>query len=206
MKPVILYEDEMLLALNKPAGIPVIPNHPDDKRTMTGLASLYLEEKGENAKAHPCHRLDKDTTGVLLFAKGKKNQQTFMDLFHQNRVRKFYLALVNGKMRQDEGKIDYLVEGKPALTLYRVLKKTEAYSVCDIELMTGRTNQIRIHFKMIGHPVLGDYKFGIRKDFTVSMKRTALHCRKMSFTHPATGNSLDLEAPLPDDMKKMAEI
>lgn len=181
----IIFEDSYLLAVNKPPRLLVIP----------ALADLM--------KAYPCHRLDRDTSGIVLFAKDKETEQKMFQQFKERKVKKKYIALVRGWPRQASGVINKRIEGVEAITRYHVLKKKEGYSILEIEPITGRTNQIRIHLKAIGHPVLGERKYAFGKDFQVKFRRTALHARELSFIHPVTGKTIDLKAALPEDMKKL---
>jgi 23S rRNA pseudouridine1911/1915/1917 synthase len=198
----ILFEDEYIIAVNKAPGILVIPIKKDEKNTLTNKVNEELSKRRLSIKAHPCHRLDRDTSGVILFAKGKKMQQEMMELFHKHLIKKKYLALAEGYVDNDQGEIKIPIEGKPALTKYNVIKRHEDYTVLEIEIFTGRTNQIRIHFKYIGHPLLGDTKFAFRKDFKIKLKRTALHAIELEFIHPETKEKINLKAPVPIDINK----
>ncbi|HOJ64303.1 MAG TPA: RluA family pseudouridine synthase [Spirochaetota bacterium] len=199
----ILYEDDWIIAVNKKAGILTIPNNKDDKNTLTSQLNELLKKRGLSLKAHPCHRLDRETSGVIIFAKGKKNQQEFMSLFHSNSVKKRYIALVRDRLDKKSGTINFKIENKEAITKYNVIKEYDGYSLVDIELFTGRTNQIRIHFKMIGHPLLGESKFAFRKDFNIKFKRVALHSEEISFFHPFLRKEITITADIPPDMKKL---
>ena len=201
----ILYEDDSILCVNKSAGTLVIPTIKNEKNTLTMELCQYLADKNQTVKAHPCHRLDRDTSGVIIYAKGKKNQQAVMNFFHSKLIKKTYLAVANGKIKNDSGSIRKKIDSKSAVTNYQVVKKTEKYTVVDIDLLTGRTNQVRIHFQSIGHPLLGDFKFGIRKEFKIKMKRTALHAYSISFPHPANHQLMTLTAPVPPDLHKFLE-
>jgi 23S rRNA pseudouridine1911/1915/1917 synthase len=201
----IIYEDDFLIAINKEPGVLVIPTPKNEKNTLTDRLNAELLKRGLSVKSHPCHRLDRDTSGVILFAKGKKMQQKIMELFHERKVSKQYVAVASGSIKNTDGEIKFNIENKPAITRYKVLKRTDDYTVCEVEILTGRTNQIRIHFKDIGHPLLGETKYAFRRDFKIRFKRTALHSFRMSFIHPGTGKQIALEAPLPEDMKVFME-
>lgn len=181
----IIFDDKYLLAVNKPQGMLVIP-------TLSNLV-----------RAYPCHRLDRDTTGIVLFAKDKETEQKMFRQFKQRRIKKKYIALVSGYPKYNSGVITKRIEGMEAVTKYHVVEKKEGYSVLDVEPITGRTNQIRIHLKSIGHPVLGERKFAFGKDFKVKFRRTALHAKELTFTHPVTGKIISLKAGLPEDMKRL---
>ncbi len=199
----ILYEDDWIIAINKKPFISVIPNSKNDKNFLTYKLNELLSKRGTSIKAHPCHRLDKETSGVIIFAKGKKNQQNFMALFHSHNIKKRYIALVRDKLEKKSGTINFKIENKEAITKYNVIKEYDGYSLVDIELITGRTNQIRIHFKMLGHPLLGETKFAFRKDFKIKFRRVALHAEEISFFHPFLRKEVIINAPLPEDMKKL---
>jgi len=197
----ILYEDDFLLAVNKPSGLLVIPTSMVERHTLTVLLSEMLHRRGLSVNAHPCHRLDRETSGVILYAKGKSMQQKVMSQFHQGMVRKMYIAIVSGTPFHGEGVIETPIERKPALTRYRVISSFLHYSVVEVWPESGRTNQIRIHFKGMGHPLLGESKYAFRKDFKVKFKRVALHARRIELVHPLSGQKLVVEAPVPADMQ-----
>ena len=201
----IIYEDEYIIAVNKPAGVLVIPTSKNEKNTLTDRINEELNKRGMQIKSHPCHRIDRETSGVIIYAKGKKMQQKIMELFHGKKVSKKYIAVVNGIILDDEGEIKYSIENKPAVTLYKVIKRNEDYTVCEVEILTGRTNQIRIHFKNIGHPLLGETKYAFRKDFKIKFKRTALHSAEIRFIHPQTNEEMTFTAPVPEDMKRFMD-
>lgn len=186
----IIFEDKYLIAVNKSPGILVIPQ-------LTNIVSRIA------GKVYPCHRLDRDTSGIVLFAKDKDTEQKMFLQFKQRHVKKKYIALVAGYPKPERGVITKRIEGVPAITKYRVINKKEGYSVLEIEPVTGRTNQIRIHLKSIGHPVLGERKYAFGKDFKVKFRRTALHAEELSFIHPVTGKPINLKIDLPGDMSRM---
>ncbi len=198
----IIYEDEYIAAVNKPAGLLVTPNKPDE-RNLTDMLSQHFADRGDKYKAHPCHRLDKETSGAILFAKGKKSQKVMMDLFAKSQIEKYYIALVRDKLSKPEGFIETPIDGKPAKTEYHVVAVRDGYSILYIRLHTGRTNQIRIHFASQGHPLLGETKFAFRRDFKVKFGRCALHCESLNFVNPFTGRQVGITADVPDDIKKM---
>jgi len=198
----IIFEDSDVLIVNKKSGILVIPTPKNEKNTLTDLLNNHLLSNNEDIKAHPCHRLDRDTSGVIVFAKGKSNQQIIMEQFHQKTVEKKYIAVVSGKLEKQSGTINFKIENKEAITKYNTIKSNNEYSLVEIELLTGRTNQIRIHFSQIGHPLLGETKFAFRKDFSIKLKHLALHSRIISFNHPKTKERLTFEAKIPDYIKK----
>jgi RluA family pseudouridine synthase len=200
----VLYEDDWYLAIDKPPGLLTIPA-PGNKKALTELLNLEGSRAGISVRLHPCHRLDGETSGVLLFAKGKKAQKLMMELFHTKKVRKLYLAIVQGKLEKEEGTITRHVEGKPATSRYHVLEHLPLCTVVEVEPETGRTNQIRLHFKGIGHPLVGETRYAFRKDFPLSVPRLMLHARELTFPHPITSDQLRIQSPLPSDMVRVLE-
>ncbi len=197
----VLYRDDYIMAFNKPKNLLVIPNENEKSNTLVNLVNLLFSSLPNNPKLNPCHRLDRETTGAILFAFGKKNQQLFMEMFASRSINKKYIAVVNGVLKQDSGIINAKIEGKEAITEYRVIKNGDNYTILDIELFTGRTNQIRIHFAGIGHPLVGESKFVFRRDFKLKANRVLLHSKELSFIHPITNENIVITAPIPDDIK-----
>lgn len=198
----IIYEDEWLLVVDKPGGLLVIPSPKKESRTLTNILNADLEQRGISSyRLHPCHRLDRETSGLIIYAKGKSMQKKLMQEFKKRKVKKIYLAFVKGWVNHDYGKIDYPIEGSPAVTKYRVLIKNKDFSILEVIPLTGRTNQIRIHLKRIGHPILGETKYAFRRDFKIKVKRLFLHAQALEFFHPITKKNLSLSSPLPLDMR-----
>lgn len=196
----IVYEDEWLSVLNKPAGLLVIPTPKKEKRTLTSILNDDLKTRGLIYRLHPCHRLDRETSGLVIYAKGKSIQKKMMQEFKQRKIKKAYLAFVQGAVRQEQGEIKNPIEGKSAITKYRVMQKKKDFMVLEVTPLTGRTNQLRIHFKSIGHPILGDTKYAFRRDFKIKAKRLCLHAQGLEFIHPITKNVVSLSVALPADM------
>ena len=205
----IVYEDDWLVVVDKPSGLLVIPTPKKESNTLTGLLNADLDSRGIEANAYPCHRLDRETSGLIVYAKGKKAQAFVMDEFAARRVKKRYVAFVNGAIKKDRGVVTNKIFNKnkkrwnEAETRYRVLERRSAFTILEAEPVTGRTNQIRIHFKSIGHPILGDRVFAFGRDFEVRFPRVALHAASLRFTHPVTNEEIRFEAPLPSDMDKL---
>lgn len=198
----IIYEDEAVIVINKPAGMLVIPAPREETHTLTALINRELDDRGIQVNACPCHRLDRETSGLIVYAKGKKIQDLMMDKFRHHQIKKRYLAFVHGRLNRRSGNIGRPLEHKKSLTKYRVIEQRRGYAVVEIEPVTGRTNQIRIHFKAIGHPLVGERRFAFARDYELKFKRAALHSWKIEFTHPVTGNVLTFTSPLPADMEK----
>ena len=198
----IVYEDNWLLVVNKPSGLLTIPAGQKQRRTLVKILNEDLKNKGLSYRLHPCHRLDKETSGLIIFAKGKSIQKIMMQEFKERRVAKTYLALVYGKLSRKQARICNPILGRSALTRYRVVKILSDFSVVKIWPLTGRKNQIRLHFKQIGHPILGEDKFAFRRDFKIKAKRLCLHAQGLDFSHPVTKKQIYLKAGLPEYFKK----
>lgn len=190
----VVYEDEWLLVVDKPSGLLVIPTPKNEQRTLTAILCR-----------HPCHRLDRETSGLIIYAKGKSIQKKMMEEFKQRMVNKKYVAFVQGRISQDEGRIKSPIEGMAAETKYRVIQRKKNFTVVEAMPLTGRTNQIRIHFKRIGHPILGESKFAFRRDFKLKAKRLCLHAAGLEFTHPIAGKYIRLSIDAPEYFKKFLE-
>jgi 23S rRNA pseudouridine1911/1915/1917 synthase len=208
----VVYEDEDLILLNKPAGIAVHPSHGHYRDTLANFLQYYLAQKGNFAPVRAVGRLDKETSGIVVFA---KNQLTAARLgSRKDSIQKEYLALVHGHFQDKEGLIDAPIarvtgelnkmevatHGKPARTHYQVQKECGDDTLLSLHLDTGRTHQIRVHMASIGHPLVGDQIYGTTAD--PGFSRAALHCFRVKITHPYTGELLKFEVPLPADMRR----
>ena len=193
----VIFEDDWLCVVDKPSGLLVIPTPKNENITLTNLLNEDLKRKGALYRLHPCHRLDRETSGLIIYAKGKSIQKKMMDEFRARTVKKSYIAYLGGVLKSDAGSVNHPIEGQSALTKYRVLERRKDFTVVEVSPVTGRTNQIRIHFKGIGHPVLGETKFAFRKDFLVKAKRLCLHARTLEFIHPVTGKKVALNREIP---------
>ena len=208
----IIYEDDQLIVVDKPSGMLVIPTPKAETNTLTDLLNRELDKRGIEVNAYPCHRLDRETSGIIIYAKGKAMQQAVMEQFHSRLVKKTYIAFVNGLVKKDSATIADPIynrnKGRPeaAVTKYKVLERRGAFSIIEAEPATGRTNQIRIHLKAIGHPLVGETVYAFRKDFKLRFKRVALHAKRIEFNHPASGAKMIFESPLPDDMIKFMKV
>ncbi|MBL7151229.1 MAG: RluA family pseudouridine synthase [Candidatus Omnitrophica bacterium] len=201
----VLYEDNWLLVVNKPSGLLVIPTPKKERRTLTSILNDDLKERGQLYRLHPCHRLDKETSGLIIYAKGKSAQKKLMQEFGQKRVKKTYIAFLQGVLGQGRGRIEKPIEGRPALTEYRILERRKNFTIVEARPVTGRTNQLRVHFKQIGHPVVGESKFAFRKDFKLRFRRLCLHAKSLEFTHPLSGKTINLSVDLPKDLQEFLD-
>lgn len=215
----ILYEDEDILVINKPAGIVVHPAVGNWTGTIVNALLSHcpvLSTVSGRSRAGIVHRLDKGTSGVMVVAKTDASHRELSRQFHDRSVKKFYKALVFGKMRDMEGVIDKPIgrsirdrkrissatrSGKSAITKWRVEKIiADQFSLLTVEILTGRTHQIRVHLSELGHPVVGDAEYGRGKRLAENFSRPALHAWRLLIRHPRTNEPMTFEAPLPDDM------
>ena len=199
----VVYEDDWLMVADKPSGLLVIPTPKKESRTLTSIINEELRNKGLSYRVHPCHRLDRETSGLIIYAKGKSAQKKMMQEFKNKKIEKTYIAFARGLFAKTQGQINIPIEGQRALTKYRVLQNYQDLSLVEVVPLTGRTNQIRIHFQQIGHPILGETKYAFRRDFKLKAKRLCLHARALKFVHPLTKEGVSLVAPLPSDMKDL---
>ncbi len=223
----IVYEDEHLLVVDKPAGLVVHPGAGNRDRTLVN--GLLLVHPGQAAlpRAGIVHRLDKDTSGLLMVARDTVAQGKLSAMIGQREVRRIYLGVAEGHMiagqdvdapiardRKNRTKQAIDEEGKPALTRIRVAEKFASHTLIEAQLETGRTHQIRVHMQSIGHPLVGDRRYGARGvlptgatpelvEVIRQFKRQALHASRLQFTHPFTNQPLVLEAPLPQDLSEL---
>ena len=208
----ILYEDTCLLIINKPGNMVVHPTCIHRNGTLANFVKGYLEEKGENITTRFVNRLDRETSGVIVFAKNEYTQESLSRQMQLGEFEKEYIAVVSEKVEEDSGTINLPIkreegsimtrttspDGESAITHFEVLKRNDDISVLKLKLETGRTHQIRVHMKAIGHPILGD---GLYSDIkTDKIDRQALHARKVKFIHPITKKIIEVEAPIPEDM------
>ncbi len=214
----IIYEDEDIAVINKPPGLVVhpAPGHSDDT-LVHGLLLKLKNLSGIGGKLRPgiVHRLDKDTSGIMVVAKNDFSHTKLINAFKNRKIHKIYLAVVYGVPKKSHGKIEapigrhpinrkkmaVLKTGKPAITLYKILKKFNKASLVCASPVTGRTHQIRVHFSYIGHPILGDPIYGGLKHSVILPQRIMLHACKITFFHPRTEKKLTFSAPLPEDFK-----
>ena len=220
----IVYEDRDLLVVNKAAGVVVhpAPGHPDDT-LVNALMAYYPDLKDAGADLRPgiVHRLDKDTSGLMIIAKNAGTQAALVEQMKHHQIEKRYLALVEGNVALDQGSIDApigrdmrhrqqmaitTVGSREARTHFRVLERFSRHTLLLLQLETGRTHQIRVHLKAIGHPVVGDPVYGTGSTIRgVMLKRQFLHSYQLKFTHPSSGVVLELEAPLPEDLQQVLD-
>jgi RluA family pseudouridine synthase len=212
----VLYEDDHLLIVNKPAGIMVHPVHREDTETLVHALLGYFRSKGEQAGVHPVHRLDKQTSGAVLVAKSSYGHQLADRLLRDGGIHREYLAVLGGQLEQERGTVDAPIgrdprhptrrrvteQGEPAVTHFEVVARSAETTLVRVRLETGRTHQIRVHFQHIGHPLLGDALYGgNRRRFP----RQALHAYRLRFTHPLSSAEVEVKAGLPQDLASLIE-
>ncbi len=213
----IIHEDRDLIIINKEPGLLTMSFHRDQDATAERLLTEYLK-KGQarsRARAYVVHRLDRETSGLLIFAKSEEIQQKLKDNWKS--VEKRYTAIIHGKLDQKAGILssylwedqdqfvqstDDATKGKWSQTQYWVKAENEKFTELDIKLLTGRKNQIRVQFSEAGHPVVGDKKYGKKGD---RAERLALHARELSFAHPFNGKQLQFTAPIPTAIKRLMD-
>ncbi len=208
----VLFEDQDLLGISKPPFMPVHPSMGNYENTLSNGIAFYAQQKGESYPIRCINRLDRDTTGVLLIAKNPLSGAILSTGIRHREIHRTYLAIVEGKIplsgtiREPIGRVDGSVilrqvdslHGEEAVTHYERLDYCEGYSLVKVWLETGRTHQIRVHMKYIGHPLPGDYLYNPVYD---RIKRQPLHSWRLQFHHPITGEEMVLTAPIPSDME-----
>ena len=208
----ILYEDDHLLAVDKPAGILIHPSRSRDSGTLANYVVYYYQRTGQKSAFHPVTRLDRDTFGVVLLAKNAHVHAAMNTLHAQGGIRKTYHALVFGTPEPDSGTIDAPIArlplpsllrrvdpaGKPSVTEYRMLERRERCSLLELRPITGRTHQLRVHCAYMGFPILGDPQYGSPESMELSrqlgLESQLLCAQKLEFIHPVTGEPLRLES------------
>lgn len=226
----IVYEDGVLVVVNKPAGLVVHPAAGTPSGTLANALAYHFQKlPGTAVRPGIVHRLDRDTSGLLVVAKTDAALENLSDQFRDRTVYKSYVALVHGRVLSNSGKIDQPLArdpsnrtrmavvraGRNALTLYRVRRAFDRFTLLDVELKTGRTHQIRVHLAWIKHPVVGDETYGGGRDNTIreprlrarirGLGRHFLHAEKLGFKHPKTGEFVKFESPLPQELSELLE-
>ena len=217
----IVFDDDYLIVVNKIAKVLIQASKGEAKYTLTSLL-----ERQRGYKVFPCHRLDREATGLVIYAKSLSVQEKITDQFRRREVNKKYIAFVKGNLKKRkgvwegkiidrEGKI-FGEKSKHAKTFYRVLKDFSGWSILELSPITGRTNQLRIQLAKINHPILGEDKYAFRRDFSsiggsafggeVKFKRLGLHAFYLNFTHPISRQKVTLEIDLATDMSEFLNI
>ena len=209
----VVYEDEDIVVVNKPADMPIHPSLNNYDNTLGNAAAYYFMKQGQPFVFRCINRLDRDTTGLTILAKHMVSCSMLQNDMVQRKIAREYLAIVEGVFKEEKGVIDAPIGrkegstiermidyegGERAVTHYMVLEQKENAAMVALRLETGRTHQIRVHMASVGHPLIGDFLYN--PDNT-QMNRQALHARYLSFVHPITKKKMELEAPLPEDMR-----
>ncbi|MEG6584551.1 RluA family pseudouridine synthase [Dendrosporobacter sp. 1207_IL3150] len=209
----ICFEDDFLMVINKPAGLLVHPTVKENKDTLANGVLFYFREQDLPYSFHPVHRLDRNTSGLILIAK-YSHIQNLLSADNIKNIKRIYTAVVSGILENDTGvisdpigrKTSSIIErevrddGQPAVTYYRRLASYKNANLIELELLTGRTHQIRVHLSHIGHPLLGDDLYGGSQQL---IGRQALHASKLIFEHPITKNPTTVTSPLPNDINSL---
>lgn len=213
----IVYEDEDLIVINKPAGMPIHPSMNHYTNSMANALAWYYQQQDKPFIFRCCNRLDRDTSGLTIVAKHLVSGNILSAMAHDRRISREYLAIVRGHISPESGTIDAPlsrkegtiierivdpVHGERAVTHYHLVQEKNGHSLVALKLETGRTHQIRIHLKHLGYPLVGDYLYNPDMEF---IRRQALHSWRLTFLHPITGESMTFTAPLPEDMSHILE-
>jgi 23S rRNA pseudouridine1911/1915/1917 synthase len=225
----IFYKDEHLIVVNKPAGMVVYPAAGHSRGTLMNALAYHcgkLSAVGGPLRPGVVHRLDKDTSGLMVVALDDITYYNLAEQFKQRTINRRYLALIYGNLKEETGEIALKIgrsesdrkkmstsvrRGKEAVTRWKVLKRFNHAALIEAKLGTGRTHQVRVHFASIGHPVLGDRTYGKKVEVEVKAQkkimfpRQMLHAERLGFIHPITGKHLDFSCPLPEDMAEKIE-
>ncbi len=211
----IIYEDDEIIVINKPSGLLSIASDKEKSSTAYRMLSDYVQQKDKHNRVFVVHRLDEDTSGVLMVAKNVKIQQALQEKWNDIVSKRGYYAIVEGVMEKPSGTIkSYLKknsqnmmysskkagDGQLAITHYRVIKSNEKYSLLDVNIDTGRKNQIRVHLGEMGHHIIGDDKYGEPSN---PIKRLGLHAYELDLTHPITGKKMKFTAPMPKEFSTL---
>ncbi len=211
----IVYEDAYLIVVEKREGLLSIATNREKERTAHSILNEYVQRSAREHRVFIVHRLDRDTSGLMVFAKDAKTKQKLQDNWEEIVTDRRYVAVVSGYVEQDSGTITSWMKdnkmfvsyssmsnngGDKAITHYKVIKRANGYSLLELELETGRKNQIRVHMQDIKHPVIGDEKYG---DGVIPIGRLGLHAFKLYFYHPVTGELMKFETPYPSAFKNL---
>ena len=219
----IIYEDDDIAVINKPRGMTVHPAAGNREHTLANALAFYFDSLSDvNGGIRPgiVHRIDKDTTGLLVVAKNNKAHVLLAAQIEKHIARRTYVALCEGVFKEDEGTVDTLIDrdkrdrkkmavsittGKRAITHYKVLERFDGYTLVEFVLETGRTHQIRVHSKHLGHPIVGDAVYGTKKQ-KFAVDGQLLHAKKLELVHPNTNERMEFFAPIPDDFARIIEV
>ncbi|WP_261132612.1 RluA family pseudouridine synthase [Bacillus sp. Marseille-Q3570] len=212
----VLFEDDHFLAVNKPADMPTIPSMFRNTDSLAQAVLFYYQQEGISSTIHAVNRLDRDTSGIVMFAKHRYGHSLLSRLQKSGEMNRTYLALCHGVPVEAKGTIEKPIgrkegsiierctreDGQHAKTHFEVLQSFDDYALLRLKLETGRTHQIRVHMAFLGHPLLGDDLYGGHRAL---IGRQALHSRSLQFYHPFLEKAIEIEAPVPEDMARLIE-
>lgn len=213
----LVYEDDDIIVINKGYGLLSMGNDKIKDGTAYSIIREYIKTKDPRNKLFIVHRLDQHTSGLMVFAKSIEAKEALQHNWNNMVLRRQYVCVVEGKVLQPQGEVRGLLAensqhivyvtddprvGKPALTRYSVVKSANGYTLLEVELETGRKNQIRVHLKELGHPIVGDRKYGAK---TSPINRLALHAMTLRFVHPITKKLMDFSTPVPNSFQSMVK-
>lgn len=213
----IVYEDEDIIVINKPAGMPIHPSLNNYTNSMANALAWYYQEQNKPFIFRCCNRLDRDTSGLTVVAKHLVSGNILSSMVYRREIHREYLAIVRGHVSPQSGMINAPLARKPgtiiertvdwehgenAITHYHVVREANGHSLVSLKLETGRTHQIRIHMKHLGYPLIGDYLYNPDMEY---ITRQALHSHRLCFPHPITGKMMEFIAPLPADMQNVLQ-
>lgn len=210
----ILYEDAYIIVVEKKEGLLSVATERQKERTAQHILNEYVKRIHKGNRIYVVHRLDRETSGIMMYAKDEKTQHTLRDNWHDLVRDRRYVAIVQGEMEQDEGTVcSWLTDrklyvsssptddgGKYSVTHYHTIKRANGFSLLELQLETGRKNQIRVHMQSLGHPVVGDERYGCEMN---PLERLALHAFKLCFYHPVTHEWMEFETPYPTPFKTL---
>jgi 23S rRNA pseudouridine1911/1915/1917 synthase len=210
----LVYEDAYLLVVEKKEGLLSVATERQKERTAQHILQDYVRRTHRQNRVFVVHRLDRETSGLMMYAKDEQTQRTLRDNWHNIVVDRRYVTVVQGEMEKDADTVrSWLTDhtfyvsssltddgGKEAITHYKTIKRANGYSLVELQLETGRKNQIRVHMSDLGHPVVGDSRYGSEID---PIGRLALHAFKLCFYHPVTGELMEFETPYPSNFKNL---
>ena len=212
----IVYEDPYIIVVEKKEGLLSVNTDRQKERTAYSILNEYVQRSAKQKRVHIVHRLDRDTSGLMMFAKDEKTQKTLRDKWHDIVTDRRYVAVVTGEMEKDNGTmVSWLTDrtlyvssskfddgGSKSITHYHTIKRANGYSLMELDLEAGRKNQIRVQMQDLGHPIIGDGRYG-GEDTPNPIGRLALHAFKLCFYHPITNELMEFETPYPANFKKL---
>ncbi len=211
----LVYEDAYIIVVEKKEGLLSVSTERQKERTAQHILSDYVKRTHRNNRIFVVHRLDRETSGLMMYAKDELTQRTLRDNWHEIVTDRRYVSIVEGEMERDHGTMEsWLTDrtlyvssspvddgvGKYSVTHYKTIKRANGYSMMELNLETGRKNQIRVHMSELGHPVVGDERYGSTSD---PLGRLALHAFKLCFYHPVTGQPMEFETPYPSNFRAL---